>query len=212
LDRMNALESTMIVSRDEGSDDRNLVLRAVDGDQFAFEMLVRRHRSLVRRVARRLTTDVDADDVTQRTFLKAFANLSRFQFKSGFRTWLMSIAINEARMWIRKTRRHREISLFTPGTEEELPQAFDFPDACPGPERRYSDEEWNQLLHAEIDRLKPQERAAIRACDLGELSLADAALLFGTTVAALKSRRSRGRAALRKKLLKHLPMQPLRST
>jgi RNA polymerase sigma-70 factor, ECF subfamily len=212
LNRTNALETTVIALQEDGNDDRNLVLRAVDGDQSAFETLVCRHRNLVRRVARRLTTDVDADDVTQRTFLKAFINLSRFQFKSGFRTWLMSIALNEARMFIRKSRRHREVSFFAAGTEDDLPQCFDFPDASPGPESRYSDEEWDQLLHAEIDRLKPQERAAIRTCDLGEISLADAAILFGTTVAALKSRRSRGRAALRKKLLRHLPARPLRST
>jgi RNA polymerase sigma-70 factor, ECF subfamily len=212
LDPVEVVQSTTFVSQKDGSDDRNLVLRAVNGDHSAFETLVCRHKGVVRRVARRLTTDVDADDVTQRTFLKAFTNLAGFQFKAGFRTWLVSIAVNEARMWNRKSRRHREVSFFATGTEDDPSQMLDVPDSAPGPEKRYFDEEWVQLLHSEINRLKPQERAAIRACDLEEVSLADAAILFGTTVAALKSRRSRGRATLRKKLLRHLAAQPLPST
>lgn len=209
---LSAPESMAVGSRKEANNDNSLVLRAINGDQSAFETLVIRHRRVVLRVARRLTSDADGDDVTQQTFLKAFAKLSSFRFNSGFRTWLMSIAINEARQWNRKTRRQREIPLVTTGTEEDPPQTFDFPDSGPGPERQCSAEEWDQILHSEIDRLNPQTRQAIRTCDLEEVSIVDAALLFGVTVAALKSRRSRGRAILREKLLRHLPTQPLLST
>jgi RNA polymerase sigma-70 factor, ECF subfamily len=210
LESINTPRSAMMVSHHENNDDTSLVMRAVDGDHSAFEVLVERHRGVVRRVARRLTTDVDADDVAQRTFLKAFLNLPGFQFKAGFRTWLVSIAVNEARMLNRTSRRQREIPLLNATAEEDAPQVFDFPDSGAGPETQYSDAEWKQLLHSEINRLKPQERAAIRSCDIEERSLAEAAILFGTTIAALKSRRSRGRASLRKKLLRHLPTESLR--
>jgi len=209
LDSTKVPRLTMSVAQQEGNDDSSLVLRAARGDHSAFETLLRRHRGTVLRVARRLTTDADAEDVTQQTFLKAFANLSSFRFRSTFRTWLVSIALNEARMWNRKARRHRELSLFATDKEEDSPQMFDCPDSGRGPEMRYSDEERSQILNSAISQLRPLERAAIRTCDLEEVPLAEAANLFGTSVSALKSRRIRGRASLRELLMRHLQMRPL---
>jgi RNA polymerase sigma-70 factor, ECF subfamily len=211
LNRTNAAHSMTIVSQEEVCDDRNLVLRAINGDQAAFEALLFRHRMVVLRVARRLTADIDAEDVAQQCFLKAFTNLSGFQFKSSFRTWLVRIAINEARMWNRRARRHKALSMVPSDAEEDPPPTFDYSDSSPGPEMRYSDDERNQLLYSAIGRLKPLEQAAVRTCDLEETPLADAAVLFGTSVSALKSRRSRGRATLRKYLLRHQSIQPLLS-
>jgi RNA polymerase sigma factor (sigma-70 family) len=202
LEPINVLQSATHVARKEGDDDTPLVLRAIDGDHDAFETLVERHRGVVRRVARRLTSEEDADDIMQRAFLKAFISLSSFRFKASFRTWLVSIALNEARMCSRRSRRQREFPLSSAGADEDA--ITDFPDLDAGPEARYSDTEMKQLLYSEIDRLRPQEQAAIRSCDLEELSLAEAAILFGTTISALKSRRSRGRAHLRQKLLRRL--------
>jgi RNA polymerase sigma-70 factor, ECF subfamily len=212
LDRVNSTTCVAIVSHEDACDDVSLVLRAIDGDHDAFETLLSRHKMVVLRVARRLTTDIDAEDVTQQCFLKAFINLSGFRFKSSFRTWLLSIALNEARMWRRKAQRHRTSSMTPSGAEEDQAPTFDCPDSSPGPEMRYSDDEWNQLLYSAIGRLKPLERAAVRTCDLKGISLADAALILGISVSALKSRRSRGRATLRKYLLRHLSIQPLLST
>jgi len=207
LDSTKVQRLTMSAAQQECNDDSSLVLRAAGGDHSAFETLLRRHRGTVLRVARRLTTDADAEDVTQQTFLKAFANLSSFRFRSTFRTWLVSIAMNESRMWNRKTRRHRELIVL--GKEEDSPQMFDCPDSGRGPEMRYSDEEWNQILYSAISKLRPLERAAIRTCDLEELPLAEAAILFGTSVSALKSRRSRGRASLRELLMGNLQIRSL---
>src|SRR5437879_12481147 len=47
----------------------------------------------------------------QEAVLKAFKNLARFRQESKFSTWMIQIAINEAKMKLRKDRRHRYESI-----------------------------------------------------------------------------------------------------
>jgi RNA polymerase sigma-70 factor (ECF subfamily) len=68
---------------------------ARDGDSEAFRTLVERHSRAVYRLAHRMTgTPQDAEDVVQETFLKAYRQLSRFESRANFSTWLHRIAVN----------------------------------------------------------------------------------------------------------------------
>lgn len=74
------------------ANDRILVQAAQDGDLDAFEALVRRHQAAVYRVAfRMLRSEVDAQDATQDTFVRAWRGLERFRRESAVSTWLYSI-------------------------------------------------------------------------------------------------------------------------
>jgi len=55
--------------------------------------------------------DADEEDVAQEAILKAFKNLARFRQEAKFSTWLIQIAINEAKMRLRKDRRHHYESI-----------------------------------------------------------------------------------------------------
>lgn len=89
--------------------DSSAVARVVDGDGNAFQSLVERHSKYVFHVAYRLTgSSQDAEDVVQETFLKAYRQLSRFEARANFRTWLHRIAVNCSIDYIR-ARRAREI-------------------------------------------------------------------------------------------------------
>lgn len=93
-------------------DDGDLVVRAKDGDDRALGELVSRHHEVVYRVAVSLVGDPDmAADVAQDTFLKAFRALASFRGDAAFRTWLLSIATNEARGTLRRRKRRRETAL-----------------------------------------------------------------------------------------------------
>jgi RNA polymerase sigma-70 factor (ECF subfamily) len=71
------------------------VSRARSGDQEAFRSLVERHSRYVFNVAYRLTGSAsDAEDVVQLAFLKAYQQLSRFEARADFRTWLHRITVN----------------------------------------------------------------------------------------------------------------------
>ena len=69
---------------------------AVAGNKRAFDELVRRYQSSVRRFLLNLTLGDGqlADDLAQDTFLKAYLNIGSFRGLSGFKTWLMRIAYN----------------------------------------------------------------------------------------------------------------------
>jgi RNA polymerase sigma-70 factor, ECF subfamily len=182
------------------NEDYALVKAAMNGDTVAFDSLVLRYRELILSIARRLTGNPDrADDVAQQTFMKAFAKLSSFQFRSSFPTWLVSIARNEAMMWHRSSQRWREVPiLHVTSTGETI--AMDFPDQRPNPEIHYCQKESYQLLLSALAHLNRDVRAAIELSDLEEQSNAAVALQLGITVSALNSRRVRGRANLRRKL------------
>src|SRR3972149_270807 len=92
-----------------------LVEEARAGSAQAFTTLVNQYSKNVFRVAYNITGNhQDAEHAMQEAFLKAFANLSRFQGGSRFYTWLTRIAVNEALMRIRKRRSDRMVSLDEP--------------------------------------------------------------------------------------------------
>ena len=92
--------------------DQDLVDRARRGDESALNALVTRHHEAVFRMALSMVYDTDtAQDVAQDAFIKAFRALDRFRGDAAFRTWLMTIAANEARGAIRKRGRRRETDI-----------------------------------------------------------------------------------------------------
>src|SRR5215203_2371517 len=105
-----------VVPAADASDD-TLAARAAAGDDSAFEELVRRYQARVFRLACRITTDTDAPDVLQETFLRVYRNLPSFRGESQFGTWVYRIATNAALMHRRSSARRPGDSLesFLPG-------------------------------------------------------------------------------------------------
>lgn len=92
--------------------DAELVARAADGDETALDHLVRRHNEVAYRVALGVVKDPDrAADALQDAWLKAVRALGGFRGDSRFRTWFLSIVVNEARGALRRDGRRREYDL-----------------------------------------------------------------------------------------------------
>jgi RNA polymerase sigma-70 factor (ECF subfamily) len=90
--------------------DRTTVAAACDGDSEAFRSLVERHSRYVFSVAYRLTGSIeDAEDIVQNTFIKAYKQISRFEARADFKTWIHRITVNCSIDLIR-ARRHREVA------------------------------------------------------------------------------------------------------
>jgi RNA polymerase sigma-70 factor, ECF subfamily len=188
---------------DAESEEDRLLTAARTGNSLAFATLVTRHRGLVLTVIRRMIRNpVEAEDLTQQAFLKAYLNLRSFVGRSTFSTWLVSIARNEARMWSRKKSRSHEVAMveFSLDKGQDAPLQPDFMDWRPGPEAVYLQKESTHLLLTAMESLSPLNGRALRLCDLDEEPIVTAALLLGVSVGALKSRRVRGRLALRRSL------------
>src|ERR1700759_2986643 len=76
-------------------DDELTVEQARRGDPAAFRVLVDKHARAVFRLAFRMTgNELDAEDMVQETFLKAWKQMARFDGRASFATWLHRICAN----------------------------------------------------------------------------------------------------------------------
>ena len=200
--------TTIVSSHPAG--DGGIVLAAKNGDEQAFEILVRRYQPKIFAVAMRYTRiREDAEDVAQETFQKAFIHLHKFEGKSSFCTWLTRIAINEALMLMRHGRALREVSIDDSSEHETAAPGLEIPDSGPDPEANYLKRERTEVLSAAIDNLTVRLRKAIELRELTELSTRETARRIGVSVAAVKARVFHGRRKLRK-ALRHRGIAPNR--
>src|SRR5499425_1969228 len=85
--------------------EQRLIQRIRDGESEAFYELIRPYERRVYSAALALLrNDADAEDCAQEAVLKAFKNIRQFRAEAKFSTWLIEIAVNEARMRRRKER------------------------------------------------------------------------------------------------------------
>jgi RNA polymerase sigma factor (sigma-70 family) len=89
------MENPFSVTNYSEQADLELVQAGLNGNKQALEMLVLRHQPFIYNVALKMTMSAeDAADVTQEVLLKAITNLSKFEGRSAFRTWLYRIVFN----------------------------------------------------------------------------------------------------------------------
>jgi RNA polymerase sigma-70 factor (ECF subfamily) len=178
--------------RDEDSapEDRELVLRARQGDRAAFGLLVRRHQRRIHGLGVRLLRDRDdADDLVQETFVRAWRALERFDPERPLLPWLYRIATNRA-MSLLEIRRRRPA--------EELTEAV--ADPGPSPQEDAERRRLHREVRREVDRLPEEQRVVLILRAAEDLSYREIAEVLGVPIGTVMSRLSRARETLRKKV------------
>ena len=181
--------------------DEVLAARAAGGDDSAFEAIVSRYQARVFRLACRLTSDTEAPDVLQETFLQIYRHLPSFRGESQFGTWVYRIATNAALMHRRsKARRPGEsLDLFLPkfdadgrhlATPAELQVAASADELL---DRQFLAGKARDV----IARLPDLYRDAFVLRDLEEMSTADVAHALGVDAATVRQRVHRARLMVR---------------
>lgn len=165
--------------------DRRLVGRAVEGDLGAFEELVERHRDVVTRVAGRIASADDAEDVSQDAFLRAFHRLERFRGEAPFRAWLLRIAHNAA---LDHLRRRRPEPLDEAMLEDSIDESAQRPPAETLERRERIDR-----LERKLRGLSGPHRAVLVLRDVEGLSYEEIAALTDAPVGTVKGRLHRAR-------------------
>src|SRR5580704_17026640 len=114
-----------------------VLARARQGDSEAFRMLVERHsRSLFRLAFRMTGNEQDAEDVVQESFLRAYRQLSKFDERASFGTWLYRIAANCSLDLVRARKRRSERQPLIPDDGSAVDDVvMSLPAADPTPER-----------------------------------------------------------------------------
>lgn len=166
-------------------DDRELVRRVLAGQTDAFRVLVERHQQAIFRFTSGLLGDLEeAQDVTQETFLSAFANLSSYvSSRAAFSTWLFTIARNRSFNLLKRCR----------------PMALDEPESIG--DVAASDPlaalELSQQLDRALAALPVEQRSALVLAEIEQLPYAEIARIERTSLGTVKSRIHRAKHRLR---------------
>src|SRR5262245_28741689 len=193
---MTGTSSAVALESSEHSD-AEVIRHVLQGNTAMFELLMRRYNERVYRAARAIVRDEqEAEDVMQQAYVNAFAHLRQFNGSAQFSTWLTRIAINEA---LARVRRRSRFEAFDDeeGSVETLPGQH----PSDNPEREAFTGELRGLLEWAIDRLPDGTREVFMLREVEGMSTMDVAACLGVSEDVVKTRLSRGRAALRRLLM-----------
>lgn len=180
-----------------------LLNRAQRGDVDAFSQLIRPlERAVYLSAFSLLRNEADAEEVSQEAVLKAFRSISRFRGEAKFSTWLIQIAINEAKMKLRKDRRHLYESIEEGQVSEDgdyIPR--DFADWREIPSETLERKELRDALSDALHALPEKYRTVVMLRDIQHLSIVETAQVLGISEANVKTRLSRARLQMRDALV-----------
>jgi len=185
-------------------DDAPFIERLKAGDAVAFDNLVERYSGDIYALLFRLTSNAeDARDLTQDTFLRALRSISGFRGDAELKTWLFRIAINESRnrfRWWKRRRREVTISLDATIGDSGTSYSDTIAESSISPEDAALMREREYALKAALLDLAVIYREAIILCDIEGMTYDQTAAALGVGIGTVKSRISRGREELRRRL------------
>jgi RNA polymerase sigma-70 factor (ECF subfamily) len=193
---MTMMSSAVAVEGAEHTDDE-VIRQVLQGNTAMFELLMRRYNERVYRAARAIVRDEqEAEDVMQQAYVNAFTHLRQFNGSAQFSTWLTRIAINEALARVRRQGRYEAF-------DDELSNVEPFMSRNPSenPERQAFTGELRGLLEWAIDTLPNGMREVFVLREVEGLTTSEVAASLDVSEDVVKTRLSRGRAALRRVLL-----------
>jgi RNA polymerase sigma-70 factor (ECF subfamily) len=176
----------------EAPDDAALVRQALAGRQSGYGGLMERHRGAVFRLARSHIGDPEeALDVTQESFVSAFAALHRYDPARPFRAWLMRIALNKCHDWARRRAVRRLFAFARP-----LEDAADVADAGLDPEAALASQAEVARIQQAIAALPATLKEPLILCAIEGLGQDEAAAVLGVSRKAVETRIYRARQKL----------------
>jgi RNA polymerase sigma-70 factor (ECF subfamily) len=190
---------SQFVPGDKSVTESKFIERILRGENELFYQLVQPYERAVFIAATSiLRNDADAEEIAQEAMLKAFKYLPRFRRESKFSTWLIQIAINEAKMRLRKDRRRLYESIDEgQSTAEGDYIPTDFADWRQIPSDALEQSELRQALKKAIQSLAEKYRTVLILRDVQQMSIAETAQILGISEENVKTRTSRARLQLR---------------
>jgi RNA polymerase sigma-70 factor, ECF subfamily len=190
------------------SDEAALVAELQAGSEQAFAQLIAQyHQPLYSLIARSLQDPADASDITQEVFIKVFRSIRGFHGEASLRTWLYRIALHEAsnqrRWWSRHKR--QEIGMEAPcgpncdaeADGDVLSFGATLADAGSSPFDRAAQEELHVRVEAALRQVPEAFRTVVVLREIEGFTYEEIADILQVNLGTVKSRLTRGRAALR---------------
>jgi RNA polymerase sigma-70 factor (ECF subfamily) len=182
------------------------IRRVIAGERQLFHELIRPcERSIYLLLLSLLKNEAEAEDAAQETAIKVYLNLHLYRGEAQFRTWVLSIARNEALGRLRKQEIRREESLDA-GTDD---QTGDYTPAIltswrEVPSDALEQKELGALLRRAIEGLPETYRNIVVLRDIEEMDIRETAAVLGISEGSVKVRLHRARAMLQRELAPRL--------
>jgi RNA polymerase sigma-70 factor (ECF subfamily) len=185
----------------EPRDEAQMIASILAGDTQLYHQLVRPYeRSVYMMALSYMKNEADAEDVAQEAFLKAFHHLATFRAEAKFSTWLIGIALNEARSRLRREASLRMESIDDTQDEGGHTSPAILRDWREVPSEALERKEVRQMLQQAITNLPEIYREVFVLRDIEELNNVETAAALSITVGNVKVRLHRARLMLQKQL------------
>jgi len=184
--------------------DSEVVDRVRRGETDLFEVLMRRYNQRLYRAARSVfpADPIEAEDVVQDAWVRAFAHLSQFEGRSSLATWLVRITLHEAWARARRLRRTEPLGAAGDGADGHGKEfIMEETSAAPDPESDAAGTEMRAILEAAVASLPETYRTVFVLRAVEDMSTEETAESLELTTDAVKTRLHRARGLLRKELL-----------
>ncbi len=170
--------------------DYELIKRVQNGDMVAYNEIVSKYKNrLMNTIVRMISSEQEAEDIIQETFLRVYQHRDSFDFRHCFSTWLYTIALNLARNELRKRKRFKFFDIFDmQGHESEIAVEMKLPSNLP------------KILENAIETLPNKYKMAFILRDIQEQPYEEVAKIMNIPLGTVKSRVNRARALLRENL------------
>lgn len=186
----------------ESANDHELLAAIRDGDEAAFQEIVRRYRNPITNFVYRMIDDYERSvELAQETFIRVYTSASRYQANYSFSTYIYRIASNLAISELRRRKRRKVVSLFSPFTNDDGEMVeIDPPDTGQLQDEAMIEAERRRAVARAIASLPEKYRAAIVLRDVEGLSYDRIAEVLKLSEGTVKSRINRARNLLKEKL------------
>lgn len=182
--------------------EKDLIIRAKQGDKNAFDELFKRHAKKVRRIAFGIIGESDADDVVADTLLRAYQSLKTFRGDASFSTWLCRMAINTALLSLRK-RSTMPATVSLHGPEGGLiDYDADLGEQGSDPFEILARSEVDDTILKALEQLPDNFRSTLLLREVEGLEYEEIAYTLGCNIGTVRSRLSRARESMRQILTK----------
>jgi RNA polymerase sigma-70 factor (ECF subfamily) len=181
-----------------------IVAELKSGSEEAYAWLIQRYHQPIYSLVYRMVNDpADAADTTQEVFLKVFRGMKHFNGEASLKTWMYRIAIHEAsnqrRWWFRHKR--RETAIEPPERPDQLSLKNTLAAEGASPFDSVAQQEVAAKVERELRQVPEPYRTTVILRDIEELSYEEIAEVLNVSLGTVKSRLTRGREALKKRLM-----------
>jgi RNA polymerase sigma-70 factor, ECF subfamily len=177
------------------AEDQEAIQAVLAGDREAFRSVVDRHSRSILNLAYRMTGNAaDAEELTQETFLQAYARLSEFRLGSRFHPWIYTIALNLCRSHLR--RRRLTVWQRPAASAESDHPAREPRGGDPDPEQALLGREAERRLRDAVQALPPKYREVFVLRQAQGLTYGEIAELLGLPLGTVEARLFRARRRL----------------